>query len=53
MAAQDMRKGMVGIVAAGLALSCGRVPIEPSSLPIAPASCEAETVITGSVSSFT
>jgi len=31
-----MRKGMVGIVAAGLALSCGRVPIEPSSLPIAP-----------------
>ena len=36
MAAQAMRKGTVGIVAAGLALSCGRSPIEPWSFPIAP-----------------
>ena len=31
-----MRKGTVGIVAACLALSCGRSPIEPWSFPIAP-----------------
>ena len=31
-----MRKGMVGLAVAGLALSCGRVPIEPWSFPIAP-----------------
>jgi ELWxxDGT repeat protein len=41
MAAQDMTKVMVGIVVAGLALSCGRTPIEP--WPIVPITAFADS----------